>query len=127
MIGKIETTEDINQEKERLTAEAEMHKQQLKNSIETLQNEVKVSKVAKDVLRSETTPEVLKYAAGVGTFVLINTILPRRTSWLIRMTLPFFANRYLVKYIDQNYSNWSEQLVDKIDQQKTERQLNAAL
>lgn len=127
MIGKIETTEDINQEKERLTAEAEMHKQQLKNSIETLQNEVKVSKVAKDVLRSETTPEVLKYAAGVGTFMLINTILPRRTSWLIRMTLPFFANRYLMKYIDQNYPNWSEQLVDKIDQQKTERQLNAAL
>ncbi len=126
MIGKIETTQDIILEKERLEAEAEMHKQQLKNNIETIQDEMKASKLAKDVLRSPNTQEALKYAAGIGSFLLLNLVLPRRTSIVARLVLPFVANHYAAKYIDQNYGNWSTQLIDKIDQRQVENRLNAA-
>lgn len=124
MIGNIETDQDFQSEKERLTAEAEMHKGQLKQSIKTLKDEVKPTNLAKDVLGSSFTPEVLKYGACIGSFMLVNALLPRRTSWLIRAVVPFITNRYLSKYIDQNYYSWSNEIVDQIDKSITERKLN---
>jgi len=124
MIGKIETTQDINSEKERLSAEAEMHKQQLKQSLDNLKDEVKVTKLARTAIQSPVTPDVIKYGVGIGSFVLINTILPKGTSWVIRLVAPFFANRYLNKYIDQNYPMWSDKLLHAIDKKETEQKLN---
>ncbi|MDJ1472296.1 hypothetical protein QNI19_05145 [Cytophagaceae bacterium DM2B3-1] len=127
MIGNIETDQDFLSEKERLVAEAEMHKGQIKQTIKTLKDEVKPSNLAKDVLGSSFTPELLKYGACIGSFVLVNALLPRRTSWLIKAVVPFIANRYLSKYIDQNYYTWSNQIVDQIDHAETERKLNKSI
>jgi hypothetical protein len=85
-----------------------------------------VTKLAKDVLRSPNTQEAIKYAAGIGSFLLLNLVLPRRTSLVARVVLPFVANHYVSKFIDQNYGTWSTQLIGKIDQSQVENRLNAA-
>lgn len=126
MIGKIETSQDIVQETERLEAEAEMHRQHVKDNLGSIQEDMKVSNLAKDVVHSPITQEALKYAAGVGSFLLINALIPRRSSWLLRLTLPFVANHYLLKFVDNNYGQWSEQLTQKIDQTQVEKKLNIA-
>jgi|GEM_PF-7004581 len=130
MIGKIETAHDIDTAKERLEAEAEMHKQQLKRNFATLQNQVTPVNIAKNVVRSQYTPEILKYTADIGAFVLINKVLPKRTAWILKLVIPFFANRYLNRYIDRNYITWSYKLtqaIDKSEQKNTHDHSTQAL
>lgn len=128
MIGKIETTQDINAEKERLSAEAEQRKREMKRSFSQLQEEVNPKQLAKNALNSPNTPEVLKYGATIASFALASAILPRG-SWLLKLAVPFIAHRYASRYIDENYNAWSRKLTDQLERQpnnQTPRQLPPA-
>ncbi|MCU0353759.1 MAG: hypothetical protein MUD08_08495 [Cytophagales bacterium] len=117
MIGKIETTQDINAEKERLAAEAEQRKREMKRSFSQLQQEVNPTQLAKNALNSPATPEVLKYGATIASFALASAILPRG-SWLLKLAVPFIAHRYASRYVDENYSTWSQKLTEQLERRQ---------
>ncbi len=115
MIGKIENTQDILQEKERLLEESKMHQKQIKANMDSIRQEAQLSNLLKEVLYNQTTYNVIKYTATVGSFALINKILPKSTSIVLRMAIPFVWSQLVGKWIGRNYPVWSNKLVESLE------------
>jgi len=114
MTTKINTYEDLIQEKQRLQLLLQMQKQWIREDIDEIKEELQPIKVAMSAVGKITSREpgnwAMNFAGNKLIDLVVKKLILRKAGWLTRIAVPFFLKNVSSHVIAEN----KDKILDKL-------------
>ena len=105
MTKRIQTYQDLLDEKERLQALLQMQKETVRQDLQEIKEELKplrsAASFAARLLTKDRTNTILNAGADTLINLVIKNIVLSRAGWFTRLVVPFFAKNYSSHFISE--------------------------